>query len=104
MNMLISKGYDAGDIVSFKLSNGDEIVARVKEEKPDAFVVTKPCTVLPSPKGMGLIQSLFTATGEGEIPISKHHVIMHSATVKDVKDYYVEVTTGIKPVSSSIVV
>ena len=31
--MLISKSnYDAGDIVSFKLANGDEVVAKVIED------------------------------------------------------------------------
>jgi len=62
--MLVSKTYSTGDIVSFKLINGDEIVARIELVDTDWFEISKPCTVMPSPQGMGLIQSLFTADAD----------------------------------------
>jgi hypothetical protein len=46
--MLIQKGYDAGSIVCFKLVNGDECIAKVVEDTADAYVVSRPCTVVPS--------------------------------------------------------
>ena len=62
--MLVSKIYSVGDIVSFKLVTGDEVVARVESIDNDWFEISKPCTVMPSPQGMGLIQSLFTADAD----------------------------------------
>lgn len=103
--MLISTNkYGEGDIVSFKLVNGDEIVAKIVENQTDAWVLSKPCTVLPSPKGIGLVQSLFTADQNKNITIKDQHVIMHCESVKEISNYYFEVTTGIKPVTSGSIV
>lgn len=99
--LLNTKRYSAGDIVCFKLVNGDEVVARIKTDANEEFVVTKPCTVLPSPKGIGLVQSLFTAVSETEIHLRRDHVLMHSEVVKEISDYYLQTVTGIKPTSAS---
>ncbi len=48
--MLVTKGYQEGDIVSFKLINGDEVVARIVDAGPNGFEISKPCTVMPSPQ------------------------------------------------------
>ena len=99
--LLSTKRYSEGDIVTFKLVNGDEVVARIKQDSNESFVVKSPCTVLPSPKGLGLVQSLFTGDSETAIHIDRHHVMMHAPTIKQMSDYYIETTTGIKPVSAS---
>ena len=59
--MLVTNKYAEDDIVTFKIVNGDEIVAKIVEESDDAFTVMKPCTVMPSQQGLGLLQSLFTS-------------------------------------------
>lgn len=103
--MLISNNkYDEGDVVSFKLVNGDEIVAKIVEDRSDAWTLSKPCTVLPSPKGIGLVQSLFTADQNKTITLKEQHVMMHQLCVKEVGNHYFEVTTGIKPVTSGSIV
>jgi hypothetical protein len=101
--MLISNSkYDANDIVTFKLSNGDEIVGKVLEDTGFDWKVERPCTVVPSQKGIMLIASMFTTDPDIKISLSKNHVLIHAPTAKQVKDYYLEVTTGIKPVSGSV--
>ncbi len=97
--MLVTNKYDKDTIVTFKLVNGDEIVAKVIEESDDTFTVGKPCTVMPSQKGIGLIQSLFTSELEKNIILDKRHVMMHCKTAKEVENYYIQTTTGIQPVS-----
>ena len=98
--MLTTNGYNKDTIVSFKLVNGDEVVAKVVEDTATHYVVSKPCTVVPSAKGLGLIQSLFTSDLNKSISIDKHHVMLHATTVKDVEDYYIETTTGITPATA----
>ena len=98
--MLVTNKYDKDTIVSFKIVNGDEIVAKVVEETDAGYVINKPCTVMPSQKGLALMQSLFTSDLNKNITLDKRHVILHSPTVKDVEDYYIQTTTGIKPVSA----
>jgi hypothetical protein len=103
--MLISNNkYDEGDIVSFKLVNGDEIVAKVMQDNTDSWLLGKPCTVLPSPKGIGLMQSLFTADQNKNIILRDQHVMMHCICVVEIKNYYIETTTGIKPVTAGSIV
>jgi hypothetical protein len=98
--MLEKTGYSKDTIVSFKIVNGDEIVAKIVEETHDGFTINKPTTVMPSQKGLALMQSLFTSDLNKNIVLDKKHVMMHSPTVKDVEDYYIQTTTGIHPVSA----
>ncbi len=98
--MLVTNKYEKDAIVSFKIVNGDEIVAKVIEETDIAFVINKPTTVMPSQKGLALMQSLFTSDLNKNITLDKRHIMMHSTTVKDVEDYYIQTTTGIQPVSA----
>lgn len=97
--MLISKGYDEGDIVSFKLVTGDEVVARIVDAGPDGFKISKPCTVMPGPQGIGLIQSLFTADADASVILAKEHVIMHAPSIDQMQKHYIKTTTGIEPVT-----
>ena len=98
--MLVTNKYDQDDIVTFKIVNGDEIVAKIVEESDDAFTVIKPCTVMPSQQGLGLLQSLFTSDLNKSIRLEKRHVMMHAPTVKDVQNHYIKTTTGNEPVGA----
>jgi hypothetical protein len=102
--MLINKKYDSGDIIAFKTVNGDEIVAKIVEDNPTEFIVDKPCTVIPSQQGIGLVQSLFTADQRHSISISKTHVIMHSKVIDQMQNHYLQTTTGIQPVTKGSIV
>jgi hypothetical protein len=98
--MLKAPKYQKDQVVSFKLVNGDEVVARIVEEGDDAFVVNKPTTVIPSAQGMGLLQSLYTSDLNNSITIEKRHVMLHAPTVEQVQNHYIQTTTGIEPVSA----
>lgn len=96
--MLVSK-YAKDDVVSFKLVNGDEVIAKIVSESDHDFEVSKPCTVMPSAQGLGLIQSLFTGEITKNVLLDKKHVMFHSRTNKKIEDHYIQTTTGIQPVS-----
>lgn len=98
--MIQNKQYEKDSIISFKLVNGDEIVAKVLEESTDSFTISKPCTIVPSQQGLGLIQSLFTSDATKTISLSKSHVMLHSLTLDDIKNHYIKTTTGIETVSA----
>ena len=98
--MLVTNKYEKDQVVSFKIMNGDELVAKIVEETDDAFVISKPTTVMPSQQGLGLMQSLFTSDLNKNIRLSKSHVMMHAPTVKDVENHYIKTTTGIEPVTA----
>jgi hypothetical protein len=96
--MLIQKGYSAGDIVCFKLV-GEEVVAKIVEETADSYVLNKPCSVVPSQQGIGLMQSLISADINSNITLNKSHVVMHSPVIADIENHYIRTTTGIQPVT-----
>lgn len=102
--MLLTPKYDKNDIVSFKLVNGDEIVAKLIDENDNEFTINKPCTVMPSPKGLGLIQSLFTSDLNKDMKLEKRHVMMHALTQKDVESHYIQTVTGIQTAPAGSIV
>jgi len=98
--MLANKGYTKDQIVSFKLVNGDEIVAKIIAEDVDSFTIGKPCTVMPSHQGIGLLQSIFTSDLNKSITLAKSHVMMHAPTMEKMENHYIATTTGIEPVGA----
>jgi hypothetical protein len=102
--MLISKGYASGDVACFKLVNGDEVVAKVVEETPTDYILSKPCTVVPSQKGLGLIQAMFSAELNSNITLNKSHVMMHSNVISDIENHYIQTTTGIQQVTKGSII
>ena len=102
--MLQTKGYDAGDIICFKMVNGDEIVAKIIESHLLGWTVSRPCTVMPSPQGIGLIQSLFAADINTNVELKKEHVMLHAPVIKQLEDHYIQTTTGIKTISKGPIV
>jgi hypothetical protein len=102
--MLQNKGYASGEIACFKLVNGDEIVAKVAESHLMGWTLSRPCTVVPSPQGLGLMQSLFSADINTNIELKKEHVMMHSSVIKQLEDHYLQTTTGIQTVSKGPIV
>lgn len=102
--MLIDRGYSDGDIVSFKLVNGDEVLAKVVETTATGWKVSKPCTVIPSPQGLGLIQSMFSAELNKNVELNAEHVMMHAEALQQMKDHYMTTTTGIQTVSKGPII
>lgn len=94
--MLVNQKYASGDVVSFKLVNGDEIVAKVVEETDAGFSVAAPCNVVPSPQGLGLIQSLFSAKEDAKIFLNRQHVMFHAESLEQMAAHYLKTTTGIE--------
>jgi hypothetical protein len=97
--MLINKGYSTGDIVCFKLV-GEEVVAKIVSDNADEYVISKPCTVVPSNQGLGLMQSLISGDINNNVTLNKSHVIMHNTVIKDIENHYIKTTTGIQPASN----
>ena len=94
--MLINKNsFNTNDIVSMKLVNGDELVAKMVLETADSYLLSRPCTVIPSAQGMGLVQSMFTADVAKDISINKQHVMMAAPSIAAMEKHYLETTSGI---------
>ena len=58
--MLLAKKYKDNDVVSFKLSSGEEILGRFVREDDTTMYITKPSVLMMNQQGMGMVPFMFT--------------------------------------------
>ena len=92
--MLINKGFSAGDIVSIKLINGDELIAKLESEDAESVTISRPLAITMSPQGMGLIPWVFLGH-DSKITLRRKNTFFIVASKKEAADQYLEGTTGI---------
>lgn len=83
------------EIYTFKMSSGEEVIAKVVELQSNHITVKDPVSVAPSPQGMGLIPSLFTADHDKTISLNTNNVVLFGTTESAIRSKYIEATTGI---------
>jgi hypothetical protein len=94
--MLIDKGVSVGEVITLKLTSGEEIVARLDDETPTHYKLSRPMVIGMGQQGPGLMPYLFTVSPEKTIPLSKGTVTVAVASDKQFADQYLQSTTGIK--------
>lgn len=94
--MLIDKGVSAGEVITLKLTSGEELVARLDEETPTHYKLTKPMVIGMGQQGPGLMPYLFTVSPEKTIPLLKTTVTVVVSSDKVFADQYMQSTTGIQ--------
>ena len=103
--MLLQKSkFDAGDIISLKLTSGEEIVGKFVSEDMMEIVLTKVVMLAMTQKGVGMAPYMITIDPDKEYAINKQAVIMKAHTDKEIADQYTYQTTGIQPVSAGSIV
>lgn len=93
--MLIDKGITEGEVVTLKLTSGEEIIAKLVEDGPMFVKLSKPLVVGMSPQGPALMPYLFTVSPEKTVKLHKGSVVVIEATDKGFADQYIQSTTGI---------
>jgi hypothetical protein len=93
--MLIQKPLKSQDIVTIKLSNGEELIARYESETDTHFTVSKASVVAANQNGMGLIPWIMSAE-PGTVILNKNNIVAYTPTTKDIADKFTELTTTIK--------
>ena len=93
--MIIDKGVSAGEVVTLKLTSGEELVARLVEDAVSYYKIGKPLVLGHTPQGPGLMPYLFTVSPDKEVKLLKTAVTVAEATDKQFADQYLQSTTGI---------
>ena len=93
--MLIDKGVAAGEVITLKLTSGEEIVAKLVEDGATYYKLKTPQVIGMGPKGPGLMPYLFTVDPSKEIKLLKTTVTVAEATDKAFADQFIQSTTGI---------
>ena len=93
--MLIEAPFKNGDVVTLKLTSGEELVGKLQEEKDDAYMIKTPLTLVMSQQGVGLQQYLFTAEADKTQRFPKTSVTIITKTMKQFADAYQQQTSGL---------
>ena len=99
--MLIEAQYKVGDVISIKLSSGEEMIARFEEENDRDVIVAKPYILIAAQNGMALAPYMFTVAPETKIKLKINNVICIVKSAKDASDMYIKQSTGIAIASAT---
>jgi hypothetical protein len=94
MLLNLKKDFENGDVVSIKLINGDELIARYEAEDTDTITVSRPLAITMSAQGMGLIPWVFLGVDE-TVVLRKKHTFFVVPSKNEAAKQYTEGTTGI---------
>jgi hypothetical protein len=94
--MIIDKGVSIGEVITLKLTSGEELVAKLVEETPAYYKLSKPMVIGMGQKGPGLMPYLFTVSPEKDVKLLKTTVTVAEATDKTFADQFITSTTGIQ--------
>lgn len=100
--MLIEKSIQPNEVVSLKLSNGDEIIAKLVERTETTVTVSKPLLMIlsadPQTGRPGVQMAPFFMLGadkDSKFPINKSHIMCMMLANAEAKAGYTQNTTGL---------
>jgi len=93
--MLIEAPYSTGDVVSVRLSTGEEIVGKLLEDNEKTIKLKQPLSAVMAEKGLAMIPFMMTVNPETDLIINKNHIMITAKSHKEVSDHFIQTTTGI---------
>jgi len=91
------------EIYTFKLITGEELVAKILVIEQDHMIVENPILTVLSPQGLQMMPALFSANQDQNVRLNTASWAMIADTRDDVRDSWIQATTGIAPVRRSII-
>lgn len=91
--MLIEKSkYNTDDIISLKLISGDEIIGRLVQQVGDTYELHRPCVILTTPEGIGVLQAMFGLDPDlHNLHYRDQHIISMCHSHEKLKEHYIKV-------------
>jgi hypothetical protein len=93
--MIIDKGVSPGEVVTIKLTSGEELIASLVEETDKYIKVSKPRVLAAAQGGIGMAPYLFTVDPDKTIKIAIATVVVLEPTEKESASSYTKATTGL---------
>ena len=93
--MLIEAPYATGDVVSVRLSSGEEIVGKLLDDNDKTIKLKQPLSAIMSEKGLAMLPFMLTVDPEKDLTVSKNQIVITAKSHKEVADHYLQSTTGL---------
>ena len=90
------------EIYTIKLGTGEELVAKITEIHDDHLVLQNPILTVLSPQGLQMMPALFSANTDRMVRLNNSSWAMMAEPREDVRNSWIQATTGIAPVSKKI--
>lgn len=91
------------EIFTFKLLTGEEFVAKILEINSDHMILESPIMTVISPNGLQMMPALFSSIQHPRVRLNNASWAMIAETRDDVRDSWIQATTGIAPVRKQII-
>jgi hypothetical protein len=93
--MLINKGVAEGEVITLKLTSGEELIGKLVEETDTYYKLSRIQVIGMGPKGPGLMPYLFTVNPDRDVKLIKTTVTVAEPTDEAFAKQFIESTTGI---------
>ena len=93
--MLIEAPYKIGDVVSLKLSSGEEILGRLESEDTNNYTLKKPMVLIAQEQGLGLAPFMFSVSPDGKFVMKSTAISCMAKTEAEISKQYTAQTSGI---------
>ncbi len=90
-------------VYTFKLNTGEELVAKLTKIEPDYLEIDHPILTVISQQGLQMMPGLFSANLDKTMRLNNHSWALIAETRDDVRDSWIQATTGIAPVRKQII-
>ena len=94
--MIIQKPLKVGEIISFKLNSGEELVARMDDQTPTQYTLFKPMVLIMQQQGLGLAPFMFGVSPDAKFELQAHAVSCMAATETEIAKQYTASTSNIQ--------
>lgn len=94
---------ETNNIYTFKLNTGEELIARIVEISPDHMIIEHPILTVISQQGLQMMPGLFSADLGQNVRLNNASWAMIAETRQDVRDSWIQATTGIAPIRKQII-
>lgn len=100
--MLLEKqGHKENDVVSLRLSSGEELIGKYISEDDNSIKLEKVLMLAMNQKGLGMVPYMITVHPENKINLNKNQIVVIAESDKEIASQYILQTTGIQPVASA---
>lgn len=99
----MTNNIEINKIYTIKLLTGEEVVAKVSEVHADHILLQQPILAMLTPQGLQLMPALFTANQDKSVRLNIGSWALLAETREDIRNSWIQATTGIAPVSKQII-
>ena len=93
---MLVQNFNPGDVISFKISSGEELVAKLVQITPTHFILNRPLALGMTPQGPAFTPYMVTVDFKSEdLHLDKTHVVAISKTQEQIKTSYTSSVSGI---------